>query len=198
MVSLKFCAGQTIARHKLAIRPNHPGHFREEAVLERRGRHVVQHGERDRPAETAIREIERGRIPFDDHHRSMAGETVRQQGRQLGVDLYGRQLGDRFGQYVSGGAVSRAYLQDVVAEIGVPKGPGQDGVTDHSPPLVAAALTVVLVHAFRRLVGQPPGLAPCCTGDLDGTVRGPRSFGAGVAPSAWTDVHWAPPVRSFP
>lgn len=61
-------AQQTVASEERCARLQDSPHFTEQAVLERPGRHVVQHGKADCPRKSAIRERHRARISRDDLH----------------------------------------------------------------------------------------------------------------------------------
>src|SRR5215470_8030215 len=127
MVCLEVGARQVVTGNKHASWSQDASHLAEEEILKGHGWHVVKHGETRGAAEAVAGEIERSRVSLDDDDVIVACEPVGQHGRELGVDLNGRQLRHQVCEGISRCAVAGADLQDVVAEVDVPQRPGNNG-----------------------------------------------------------------------
>jgi len=117
MMGLELWTGQTIPCDKHAHRTQYSGDFREEAVLELGGWHMMQHREARSATEATVMKIQCRRVSSHNRHRSVSCEPVHQHRGEIMVDLHGCQPRYGLRENIGRGSITRTNFENVVAEV---------------------------------------------------------------------------------
>ena len=167
MKVVELIARRAVGRDEQPARAEHTAELGEDAVLLLPGRHVVQHVAGDRRREPARRQVEIGRVATPDLDVG-AREAIGERGREVRVELHGRELLRARAQAVGGEAGTRPDLDDVVAEVEIAQHGREHHLLDHLLPHGSAAeLQVLFVHDGDGICDAPvSGWEPGSSGPL--------------------------------
>ena len=139
-------AHQAVRPDQPRTRREHARHLGEQAILERRRRHVVQHRARHGAREAPGRERQVGGVGF--HHLDAGARAARERRRERGVLLDAGELGNALGEHVGGEPGSGAHLEHVGAEVDPREHPGQQALAHGAAPGGGSTIPAVEgVHA---------------------------------------------------